>query len=202
MLIIRRRSGFFHNLSAILNIKCIPEKFSTSLKYGLSAQKSKNPIMIFLVIRSLLFGYKLPKIHLLRTQSNIHIKKNNNITINISNFLINKILNDILFTIRYRYYPFKEKLFGRNATNSDLFFIKLPLNVRLQKLEEIESGDAVNFKLSFIGKYTYLEIIYILNLLGFTNIHESTLVAAEGLDFDNVIFLKNYKTNVDFFFKI
>jgi hypothetical protein len=88
----------------------------------------------------------------------------------------------------------------RKNERIELYFIKLPNNLRLKRLEAIESGEAFNFKLCIFGRYTYMETIYILNQFGFTNLQEACNTS--GLDFENTNFSSTYKSRMDFFFSL
>ena len=175
-------------------------KFSTAIKWSIVAKKSKNPIMIFFLIRLLIYAYKIPYLTLIKTKLNINRVKKNSMKILLSNFLTTRFIFELLFKIKYRYYSFKEQLFIRKLSMIEIIFFKLPNNKQLRKLETIETGESINFKFGVLGRYTYLEIIYILNHLGLTNIHEACNIG--GLDYENVIFRNKDKIDMKIFFKL
>jgi len=70
-------------------------------------------------------------------------------------------------------------------------FSKLPTNLRLKKLEEIVSGEAINFYLNISGFFSFLDYIYLINWLGFTNLKQACLES--GLDYDYLLKIKKAK---------
>jgi hypothetical protein len=200
MIVCRRNSLFVHNNGVTLTLNLNPGKFALSMMWGILTNKSKNSILNLFLIRNLVLAYKLPHINLLKTKFNINPIKNISVFVQISSFLNRLIWQTLLFKLKYRYYSFQEKLFIRKRDQIELYFIKLPSNSRWNKLEAIESGESFNFKLCIFGRYTYLEMIYILNTLGFTNLHDSCNLG--GLDFENIEFLKYYNSDKGIFFKL
>lgn len=200
MIVCRRRDMIEYNNIMILTLNLNPGKFAFSMAWGILTSRSKNPILNLFLIRSLVLAYKLPQINILKAKLNINLIKNNSMFVQISNFLNRQLWHELLFKLKYRYYSFQEKLFVRKNERIELYFVKLPNNLRLKRLESIESGEAFNFKLCIFGRYTYIETIYILNQFGFTNLQEAC--NASGLNFENTNFSSTYKSRMDFFFSL
>jgi hypothetical protein len=153
--------------------------------------------MLYFLLQHLVSNCKLPKVIYNRsnTRYGLKISKNKSLTLFLPNSIQAKLLNYLIFVLPYRFYPFKESLFKYKVDKIALFFVKLPINRKLGKLEEINTGEAINFLLEFSGFFSYIEYIYILNSLGFTDTISSCIES--GLDDDYILnFNKKKKKNI------
>jgi hypothetical protein len=152
-----------------------------------SSKANKNLIMLYFMLQHLASNYKLPKVIYNRPQNRygMKISKNKNLTLRLSNSIQAKLINYLIFVLPYRFYPFKESIFKHALNKISLTFVKLPINRKVGKLEEINTGESINFLLELWGFYSYIEYIYILNNFGFVDLASTCMES--GFDDDYII---------------
>lgn len=197
MLITRRRTRKIKNLLSLLRLHTNAKWIIASFNLKLASPNVKNLIMLYFLLQHLVSNYKLPKVTYNRSNNRYGIKmnKNKSLKLVLSNSIQTKLLNYLIFVLPYRFYPFKESLFKYQTDKISLFFVKLPINKKLGKLEEINTGEAINFFFEVLGFYSYIEYIYVLSNYGFADIFSTCMES--GLDDDYIInFNNNKKKNV------
>ena len=173
------------------------KKISNIVKIQLTNTKIQNYIMTYFLLKHLVSHLKSPNVNYkkFRNKLGIIIPTDCMLCLKSNYILQNQILHYFSYILAYRAYPFKEALFKLNDHKLSIFFIKLPNNLRTLPLEEINSGDAINFKLDIVGSFSYIEYIYLLNIFGFIGLLAS--IDDCGLEMDALMDKNKNRININ-----
>lgn len=198
MITTRRRYFYINNSLLLLTLYNNSKKLSNIIKLELTNNtKIQNYILSYFLLKALSSNFKSPKVHYKKFLNKLGntISTNCILRLRTNSRLQNQILHYISEILIYRAYAFKEAVLMRTNSTLSIFFIKLPNNFRTFLLEEISSGEAINFKLDILGSWSNIEYIYLLNIFGFIG-HIDSLDEC-GFEMDAVIDTSKSLINID-----